>query len=83
MTFNEVLEQLRDGRAYRFGHKNIAGFFFKAPFPSIDKYTEADGAHSAITFWHNGERASPTLMLYDFDDETDWYCQLALNHPGL
>jgi hypothetical protein len=67
MTFDEVFPKLRDGCAYSFGHKNLSGYFFKAP----------DDVHSTITFWRDGKQASPTLMLCDFDDETDWYCLLA------
>lgn len=76
LTFSEVIAKLRDGRGYRFGHENLQGHFYKAPFPSQPDHTKRDGAHSAITFWHENKRASPTLMLYDFDedDEPCWYC---------
>jgi hypothetical protein len=83
MTFMEVIEKLRDGQGYKFGHANLSGFFYKAPFPSDDRITKLDGAHSAITFWHHAnKRGSPTLMLYDFDDDTNWYCRPA-THPEL
>lgn len=86
MTFNEVIEQLRDGKAYDFGHIHLAGYFYKAPFPSDNNQTAIDGAHSAITYWENTPwpmPASPTLMLYDFDEDTEWYCHEATTHPSM
>lgn len=74
LTFNEVIDKLRDGKGYRFGHNNLAGHFYKAPYPAQATHSERDSAHSAITFWYHNERAMPTLMLYDFDDDTEWYC---------
>lgn len=87
-TFRQVLEILRDGRARRFTTENLTGYFYKAPFPSDEKQTELDGAHSAITYWdkQTHERASPTLMLYDFDEGEDadpeWTVELAECHPA-
>jgi len=73
MTFQDILNQLRDGKGYRFGTWGLDGYFYKAPFPSEDHHTERDGAHSAITFWGTDRRrASPTLMLYDFDEAGWW-----------
>jgi len=73
MTFFEIIKQLRGGKGYRFGHPNLDGHFYKAPFPSKAEHTTRDGAHSAITFWNDNKRASPTLMLYDFDEDADWW----------
>lgn len=81
MTFAEVIEQLRDGKAYRFGHANLQGFFYKAPYPEQPSQTDFDGACSAITYWVDGELGSPVLMLYDFDDDAEWYCTEVHNHP--
>lgn len=76
LTFNQVIEKLRDGHGYAFGHHNLKGCFYKAPYPAEEVHTLRDGAASAITFWHEGQRASPTLMLYDFDDdEPVWWVQ--------
>lgn len=82
MTFMEVIEHLRDGKAYKFTHENLSGFFYKAPFPEDEKQTQIDGACSAITFWNEGQLASPTLMLYDFDDDCEWTCEPAFRHPA-
>lgn len=71
-TFAQVLETLRDGHGYAFGHHNLKGCFYKAPYPAQDEHTERDGALSAITFWRDGQRAMPTLMLYDFDEPIWW-----------
>lgn len=73
--FNAVIEKLRDGKGYRFGHVNLKGHFYKASYPSQAADVERDQAHSAITFWYNNERAMPTLMLYDFDDPVWWIKQ--------
>lgn len=75
MTFLEIIEQLRDGKGYRFYHAALDGYFYKAPFPSKDSHTKRDGAHSAITFWKDGKRSMPTLMLYDFDEDTVWFIE--------
>ena len=77
MTFAQVIKKLRDGHAYRFGHENLKGHFFKVPYPAKQSHTDRDGALSAITFWNEGKRASPTLMLYDFDEDADWWCTRA------
>lgn len=82
MNFNQVIEQLRDGKAYDFGHKALSGHFYKAPFPSQDTQTELDGAHSAITYWEHNRPAMPVLMLYDFDSDANWYCREATIHPS-
>ena len=82
MTFSEVIETLRDGKAYRFTCPGLAGYFYKAPYPSDPDQTALDGAYSAITFWNGDYRASPTLMLYDFDDNC-WEVQIATKHPQL
>lgn len=74
LTFNQVIKQLRDGHGYVFGHHSLKGYFYKAPYPAEALHSDRDGAHSAITFWRDGARASPTLMLYDFDDPV-WWCQ--------
>lgn len=71
-TFEQVIEQLRDGKGYAFGHHNLKGCFYKAPYPEQKAHTIRDGASSAITFWQDGKRAMPTLMLYDFDDPVWW-----------
>lgn len=81
MTFNEVIAKLRDGKRYTFGHKALLGYFYKAPFPSQEKDTAIDKAHSAITYYVDDKPAMPTLMLYDFDDECEWYCRPAFKHP--
>lgn len=81
MTFQDVIAKLRDGHGYRFGHANLKGFFYKAPFPENVKITALDGNVSAITFWQDKKPASPVLMLYDFDDdEPVWYCERG-THP--
>ena len=73
LSFPEVIEILRDGKGYRFSTEGMAGYFFKAPFPDQEAHTKRDGALSAITYWEHGKKASPTLMLYDFDpEEADW-----------
>ena len=83
MKFDEVLEKLRDGKAYKFTKPELAGFFYKAPFPEDPKQTKLDGACSAITYWgKNNQRITPTLMLYDFDDN-NWTCEPAFRHPAL
>jgi hypothetical protein len=71
LKFSEVIEQLRDGKGYAFWSKGTRGYFYKAPYPALEWHTVRDGALSAITYWINGQNASPTLMLYDFDD-ADW-----------
>jgi hypothetical protein len=76
MTFEQIIDQLRDGKGYQFGKPGISGYFYKAPFPEVKRHTVRDGAMSAITFWRKGERASPTLMLYDFDED-DWWIHLS------
>ncbi len=80
MTFDEVIHKLRDGKAYRFTHPHLKGYFYKAPYPVEEAQTAIDSAASAITFWHEGKRAMPTLMLYDFD-ENDWTCVEVDRHP--
>jgi hypothetical protein len=75
-TFTAVIDKLRDGHGYRFGHDALKGHFYKAPYPEQKHHTDRDGALSAITFWLNNERATPTLMLYDFDDRV-WWCKRA------
>lgn len=88
MKFNKVIEKLRDGKAYKFGHKYLNGFFYKAPFPEDPEQTEIDGSSSAITYWKFDDKnqvnilASPILMLYDFDDDCEWYCKQAFRHPS-
>lgn len=72
MKFADVIEKLRDGNGYRFGHTNLQGNFYKAKYPASEADKERDGALSAITFWRDGKRAMPTLMLYDFDDPVWW-----------
>lgn len=84
MTFQEVIEKLRDGKAYIFTNANLAGYFYKAPHPEDHKQTNIDGAVSAITYYDKitNAKASPTLMLYDFDDdETGWVINRAFKHP--
>lgn len=57
LSFPEIIEILRDGKGYRFSTDGMNGYFFKAP----------------ITYWEHGIKATPTLMLYDFDpNEADW-----------
>ncbi len=73
MKFQEVLTQLRDGKGYIFTRPGIAGRFYKAPYPSRASDTTRDSALSAITYWEGRSKASPTLMLYDFDED-DWSC---------
>lgn len=75
-TFAQVIETLRDGKGYRFHTSGMLGYFFKAPFPAEDAHTKRDGALSAITYWEGGRKATPTLMLYDFDD-TEWVIEQA------
>lgn len=70
--FSAIIERLRDGKGYRFGHAALKGHFYKARYPARDADIERDEAASAITFWHTDQRASPTLMLYDFDDPVWW-----------
>lgn len=73
LSFPAIIEILRDGKGYRFSTAGMSGYFFKAPFPEQLEHTKRDGALSAITYWQNGKKASPTLMLYDFDpEEADW-----------
>lgn len=73
LSFPQIIEILRDGKGYKFKTEGMAGYFYKAPFPSEQKHSDRDGALSAITYWINGFRASPTLMLYDLDPyERDW-----------
>jgi hypothetical protein len=74
MRFEDVIEKLRDGKSYQFGCNHLMGYFYKAPYPPDPIQTERDGAICAITFWHSGKRYSPTLMLYDFDENT-WWCK--------
>lgn len=76
LTFSEVCKQLADGRGYRFSTEGMAGYFFKAPFPDWQAHTARDGALSAITYWEHGKKATPTLMLYDFDSP-DWSIEQA------
>lgn len=72
-TILQVINRLRDGNGYRFYTPDMKGYFYKAPFPEQAEHTLRDGACSAITYWHEGKRASPTLMLYDLDpNEADW-----------
>lgn len=82
MTFQEVINQLRDGKAYNFGHQHLLGSFYKAPFPEDEGQTRIDGACSAITYWIDGKPAMPTLMLYDFDSD-EWTCEEAFQHPSI
>lgn len=73
-----VIDILRDGKGYRFSTKGMAGYFYKAPFPSQEAHTKRDGSLSAITYWEKGKKASPTLMLYDLDPgEADWTIEQA------
>lgn len=83
MTFQECIEKIRDGKAYIFTNPNLKGYFYKAPFPSKDDQTEIDGAYSAITYYdkRTNEPATPTLMLYDFDDYSGWTCKRTAKHP--
>lgn len=71
LSFPEIIEIIRDGKGYRFSTHGMNGYFFKAPFPEQEAHTKRDGALSAITYWEHGVKATPTLMLYDFD-EADW-----------
>ena len=82
MTFQEVIEKLRDGHAYRFTTPNLGGFFYKAPFPEHPDQTKRDRAASAITYYNKASllRDSPTLMLYDFDSN-EWTCFPVTKHP--
>lgn len=80
MTLNQVIEQLRDGKSYRFMHPNLQGYFYKAPFPADDEQTSWDGACSAITYWIGDKPASPVMLLDDFDRD-DWTMQRAPWHP--
>ncbi len=82
-TFAEVIETLRDGKGYRFNTSGMSGYFYKAPFPEEDTHTKRDGALSAITYWENGRKATPTLMLYDFDDDAEWIVEQAEWPVGL
>lgn len=78
LNFAQVLNHLRDGKGYVFGSENHQGQFYKAPYPAEASHSDRDEAHSAITFWHEGKRAMPTLMLYDFDEDCeDWFVQEA------
>ena len=81
MTFNQVIATLRSGRAYKFGNPHLTGYFYQAPYPEDFDQTKLDGAISAITYWRDGVRASPTLMLYDFDDPS-WWVETADSHPA-
>jgi hypothetical protein len=84
LTFAQCIEHLRDGRAYTFSNPNLTGYFYKAPFPEDPAQTRLDGACSAITYHDKAthEPATPTLMLYDFDDdEPDWSIAVASRHP--
>lgn len=73
LSFQQIIEILRDGKSYKFSAEGMKGYFFKAPFPDQQHHTARDGALSAITYWEDGKPASPTLMLYDFDpNEADW-----------
>jgi hypothetical protein len=71
-SFTQIIDKMRDGKGYRFGTTGLDGYFYKAPYPDQPLHTMRDGALSAITFWKNGKRHSPTLMLYDFDDKNWW-----------
>jgi hypothetical protein len=83
MTFNDIIETLRSGKAYRFTRPGLAGYFYKAPFPEDRRQTKLDDAVSAITYWDKRhQKASPTLMLYDFDSD-DWTIEDAAVHPML
>ena len=82
MTFQEVIKKLRDGKAYKFTCPGVKGYFYKAPFPERDIQTKIDRACSAITYYEGGKKASPTLMLYDFDS-TEWTCKATSRHPLL
>jgi hypothetical protein len=81
MTFAEIIEKLRDGRPAMFTHPNLNGFFYKAAYPSRDSDFAADGALSAITFWGDGGRASPVMLLDDFDRD-DWTYLFWTQHPS-
>ncbi len=76
MTFAEIIEKLRDGKRYAFTHKNLDGYFHKAPYPSLAVDEAIDSACSAITFVPR--TASPTqsegrlVMLLDDFDRDDW-----------
>lgn len=72
-TFAACIERLRDGKEYTFTNPNLTGYFHKAPYPAQDRFTTRDGASSAITYRdkETGEPASPTLMLYDFDNDNE------------
>lgn len=82
MTFQQVIDKIRDGKAYTFTNDNLAGYFYKAPYPEQDKQTKLDGACSAITYYNKMTNKSemPTLMLYDFDSD-EWHCDRAFKHP--
>jgi hypothetical protein len=82
MTFQEVLNKLRDGKAYKFTLPVLTGYFYKAPFPEDPKQTKLDGAVSAITYYSKSSHRpiTPVLMLYDFDD-SDWVCEETDKHP--
>lgn len=69
LLFPNIIEQLADGKAYVFFTSGMKGYFFKAPHPEQEQHTQRDGAISAITYWEDGVKASPTLMLYDFDEK--------------
>lgn len=73
MTFKQILEMLRDDNGYIFTHPNLKGQFCKAAYPLREDELVRDGAASAITYWENGIKASPTFLLSDFDDNT-WTC---------
>jgi hypothetical protein len=85
LTFAQCIERCRDGRAYTFTNPNLKGYFYKAPFPADPDQTFLDGASSAITYYdkETQQPASPTLMIYDFDedDDADWSIVVATHHP--
>lgn len=71
ITFKDCIARLRDGREYTFTTPGLTGYFHKAPFPARDRFTDRDGACSAITYRDKktSERASPTMLLDELDSE--------------
>ena len=82
MTFAEIIERLKDGKAYTFTTPHLAGYFYKAPFPEDTKQSDIDKACSAITYYNKltNKPDTPTLMLYDFT-EPNWHIRKAIKHP--
>lgn len=81
MTFQEILDCLRDGNRYTFTHPSHTWAYHKAPYPNNEADTKIDGSLSAITCWKDGKRWSPTLLLSDFDDDT-WVLYIHSRRPS-